>query len=137
MLNRINRTTIQVEETKYQVYPKSGPLNYKKPDDFVVATGQAFSVREFVEVASKYLGLKIYWRGKGLNEIGYLKKGSKREIIIKIDKNYFRPNEVQYLKGDAKKAFKLLKFKPKYTFKDLVKDMIESDLKKAKKELQK
>ena len=112
-------------------------LQQKKPDDFVVATGQAFSVREFVEVASKYLGFKIYWRGKGLNEIGYLKKGSKREIIIKIDKNYFRPNEVQYLKGDAKKAFKLLKFKPKYTFKDLVKDMIESDLKKAKKELQK
>ena len=64
-------------------------LQQKKPDDFVVATGQAFSVREFVEVASKYLGLKIYWRGKGLNEIGYLKKGSKREIIIKIDKNYF------------------------------------------------
>ena len=65
------------------------------------------------------------------------KKGSKKEIIIRVDKNYFRPNEVEYLKGDARKAFKLLKFKPKYTFKDLVKDMIESDLKKAKKELQK
>ena len=66
-----------------------------------------------------------------------MKKGSKKEIIIRVDKNYFRPNEVEYLKGDATKAFKLLKFKPKYTFKDLVKDMIESDLKKAKKELQK
>ena len=65
-----------------------------------------------------------------------MKKGSKKEIIIRVDKNYFRPNEVEYLKGDARKAFKLLKFKPKYTFKDLVKDMIESDLKKAKKELQ-
>ena len=112
-------------------------LQQKKPNDFVVATGQAFSVRQFVEIASKYLNLKIYWQGKGLNEVGYLKKGSKKEIIIRVDKNYFRPNEVEYLKGDARKAFKLLKFKPKYTFKDLVKDMIESDLKKAKKELQK
>ena len=111
-------------------------LQQKKPNDFVVATGQAFSVRQFVEIASKYLNLKIYWQGKGLNEVGYLKKGSKKEIIIRIDKNYFRPNEVEYLRGDARKAFKLLKFKPKYTFKDLVKDMIESDLKKAKKELQ-
>ena len=110
-------------------------LQQKKPNDFVVATGQAFSVRQFVEIASKYLNLKIYWQGKGLNEVGYLKKGSKKEIIIRVDKNYFRPNEVEYLKGDARKAFKLLKFKPKYTFKDLVKDMIESDLKKAKKEL--
>ncbi len=112
-------------------------LQQKKPNDFVVATGQAFSVRQFVEIASKYLNLKIYWQGKGLNEVGYLKKGSKKEIIIRVDKNYFRPNEVEYLRGDARKAFKLLKFKPKYTFKDLVKDMIESDLKKAKKELQK
>ena len=88
-------------------------------------------------MVKKYLNLKIYWQGKGLNEVGYLKKGSKKEIIIRVDKNYFRPNEVQYLKGDAKKAYRILKFKPRYTFKDLVKDMIESDLKKAKKELQK
>ena len=78
-------------------------LQQKKPNDFVVATGQAFSVRQFVEIASKYLNLKIYWQGKGLNEVGYLKKGSKKEIIIKVDKKYFRPNEVEYLKGDAKK----------------------------------
>ena len=112
-------------------------LQQKKPNDFVVATGQAFSVRQFVEIASKFLNLKIYWQGKGLNEVGYLKRGSKKEIIIRIDKNYFRPNEVEYLRGDARKAFRLLRFKPKYTFKDLVKDMIESDLKKAKDELQK
>ena len=59
-----------------------------------------------------------------------------QEIIIKIDKNYFRPNEVQYLRGDARKAFKILKFKPKYSFKNLVKDMIESDLIEAKKKLE-
>ena len=74
--------------------------------------------------------------GKGLNEVGYLKKGSKKEIIVKIDRNYFRPNEVQYLKGDARKAFKILRFKPKYTFKDLVKDMIDSDLIEAKKKFE-
>ena len=108
-------------------------LQQKKPDDFVVATGKAFSVRQFVETASNYLGIKIHWQGKGLNEVGYIKKGSKREIIIKIDKNYFRPNEVQYLRGDARKAFRVLKFKPKYSFKNLVKDMIESDLIEAKK----
>ena len=54
-------------------------LQQKKPDDFVVATGQAFSVRQFVEIASKYLNLKIYWQGKGLNEVGYLKKDQKRK----------------------------------------------------------
>ena len=111
-------------------------LQQKKPDDFVVATGQAYSVRQFVEIASNYLNLKIYWQGKGLNEIGYLKKGSKKEIIIKIDKNYFRPNEVQYLRGDARKAFRVLKFKPKYSFKNLVKDMIESDLIEARKKFE-
>ena len=111
-------------------------LQQKKPDDFVVATGQAYSVRQFVEIASNYLNLKIYWQGKGLNEIGYLKKGSKKEIVIKIDKNYFRPNEVQYLRGDARKAFRVLKFKPKYSFKNLVKDMIESDLIEARKKFE-
>ncbi len=111
-------------------------LQQKKPDDFVVATGQAFSVRQFVEIASNYLNLKIYWQGKGLNEVGYLKKGSKKEIIIRIDKNYFRPNEVQYLRGDARKAFRVLKFKPKYSFKNLVKDMIDSDLIEAKKKFE-
>jgi len=111
-------------------------LQQKKPDDFVVATGQAYSVRQFVEIASNYLNLKIYWQGKGLNEIGYLKKGSKKEIVIKIDKNYFRPNEVQYLRGDARKAFRVLKFKPKYSFKNLVKDMIDSDLIEARKKFE-
>jgi len=79
--------------------------------------------------------MKIFWQGKGLNEIGYLKTKNKKEIIVKIDKNYFRPNEVNYLKGDASKALKDLKFKPKYSFRSLVQDMINSDLKEAQKEL--
>ena len=97
---------------------------------------KAFSVRQFIEIASNYLKLKIYWQGKGLKEVGYLKKGSKKEVIIKIDKNYFRPNEVEYLRGDARKAFRVLKFKPKYSFKNLVKDMIESDLIEAEKKFE-
>jgi len=110
-------------------------LQQKKPSDYVIATGHAYSVRDFINIASKCLGMKIYWKGDGLNEIGYIKDKGKNITIIKIDKNYFRPNEVNYLRGNANKAFKELKFKPKYSFEDLVKDMLEGDLKIAKAEL--
>ena len=110
-------------------------MQQQKPKDYVIATGHAYSVKQFVNIAASYLGMKILWTGKGLKEIGYIKNKNKKEIIIRIDKNYFRPNEVEYLKGDASKALKDLKFKPKYSFRDLVKDMIDSDLKEAKKEL--
>ena len=78
--------------------------------------------------------MKLKWQGKGLNEKCYLIDKGKSELLIKIDKKYFRPNEVNYLKGDARKAFKTLRFKLKYSFNDLVKDMITSDLKLAKLE---
>ena len=110
-------------------------LQQKTPKDYVIATGQAYSVKQFVNIAANYLGIKIFWKGKGLNEIGYTINKNKKETIIKIDKKYFRPNEVEYLKGDASKAFKELKFKPEYSFNDLVEDMIEGDLVEAKKEL--
>ena len=109
-------------------------LQQPKPDDFVIATGKAHSVKQFVNIASKLLNFKIVWQGKGLNEKGYLIKGKKKELIIKVDKKYFRPNEVDFLRGNSKKAFKILKFKPKFTFNALVKDMIKSDLKLAQKE---
>ena len=110
-------------------------MQQQKPKDYVIATGHAYSVKQFVNIAASYLGMKILWTGKGLKEVGYIKDKNKKEILIRIDKNYFRPNEVEYLKGDATKALKDLKFKPKYSFRDLVKDMIDSDLKEAKKEL--
>ena len=110
-------------------------LQQKKPDDFVIATGEAYSVKQFIDTASKFLDFKIIWQGKGLKEQAYLVHKGKKELIIKIDKKYFRPNEVNYLKGNAKKAFKKLKFKPKFTFKNLVKDMIMSDLILAEKEV--
>ena len=110
-------------------------LQQNKPDDFVIATGETYSVKQFIDTASKVLNFKIIWRGKGLQEQGYLVNKNKKELIIKIDKKYFRPNEVNYLKGNSKKAFKKLNFKPKFSFKDLVKDMIVSDLKLAEKEI--
>ena len=109
-------------------------LQQKKPDNFVIATGEAYSVKQFVNIASKFLNFNIVWEGKGLSEKGYLIKGKKKELIIKVDKKYFRPNEVEYLKGNSKKAFKQLKFKPKYTFRTLVQDMVQADLKLAEKE---
>jgi len=110
-------------------------LQQKKPKDYVIATGETYSVREFITLAGKYLGMKIFWKGKGLNEFGYIINKGKKEILIKIDKKYFRPNEVNYLKGNPNMAYRELKFRPKYSFKDLVKDMVFSDLKKAQKEI--
>ena len=78
--------------------------------------------------------MKIIWKGKGLNEKVYLVNNNKKELIIKVDKRYFRPNEVNYLRGDARKAFKKLKFKPRYNFFNLVKDMVSKDLELARLE---
>ena len=110
-------------------------LQQKKPEDYIVATGKTYTVKHFINVAGKILNLDIKWSGSGLNEVGYLLKNNKKQIIIRIDNKYFRPNEVDYLKGDATKAYKKLRFKPKHTFLQLVKDMIKHDLELAKKEL--
>ena len=112
-------------------------LQQRKPSDYVIATGKAYSVREFIDIASTYLKMKVFWKGRGLDEIGYIKRNGKKEVIIRIDKNYFRPNEVNYLRGNANKAFKDLKFRPKFSFNNLVKDMLDSDMAEAKKELKK
>ena len=84
-------------------------LQQKKPEDYVIATGATHTVREFINVAAKLLNMKIYWSGKGLKEIGYIYEDSRKKIIIKIDKKYFRPNEVDYLRGNTKKAKQKLK----------------------------
>ena len=110
-------------------------LQQKKPEDYVIASGKTYTVKHFINVAGKILNLDIKWSGSGLNEVGYLLKNNKKQIIIRIDKKYFRPNEVDYLRGDARKAYKKLKFRPKYTFLQLDKDMIKHDLELAKKEL--
>ena len=110
-------------------------LQQKKPEDFVIATGNTYSVRDFIKACAKALNIKLIWKGKGNNEKVFWKSKNKKELLIKVDKRYFRPNEVNYLRGDARKAFKKLKFKPKYNFFNLVKDMIDKDLELALSEL--
>ena len=105
-------------------------LQQKKPEDFIIATGKQYSVREFVEAAASLLNMSISWKGKGLNEVGLFKN----KEIIKISKRYFRPTEVDSLIGDFSKAKNKLGWKPKITFKKLVKEMIDEDFKIAKKE---
>ena len=105
-------------------------LQQKKPDDFVIATGKTYSVKYFINMCCDYLKLKIHWEGKGLNEKAYLIKNKKKELIIKIDKKYYRPMDINYLRGDASKAIKKLKFKFRYNIKDLIKDMLDNDIKK-------
>ena len=110
-------------------------LQQKKPEDYIIATGKTTSVRDFVNECCKYLNLKIIWVGKGADEKAYLVKNGKKELIIKIDKKYYRPLEIDYLKGDPRKAFKKLNYKLKHNLQDLVKDMLDSDIKLFKKKL--
>jgi GDPmannose 4,6-dehydratase len=102
-------------------------LQHNEPDDFVLATGKKISVRQFAELAFKETGVTIIWKGKGVDEKGINKKTGK--TIIEIDPRYFRPSEVDLLIGDASKAKKVLGWVPKLTVKDLVKEMVASDLK--------
>lgn len=101
-------------------------LKYKKPDDFILATNSSITIKQFAERAFKYANINLSWKGKGLKEVGFDKKSG--EIAIKIDKAYFRPNELNYLKGDYKKAFKLLKWKPKISIDNLILDMIKNSI---------
>ena len=101
-------------------------LQHKKPDDFVLATSKAYSVRDFVELAFSFVDINIEWSGTGINEVG--KNSKNGETLIKIDSAYFRPAEVDYLRGDYKKANKILGWKPKISFKELVKEMVENEL---------
>jgi len=103
-------------------------LNHKIPDDYVVATGKAYSVKTFVEKVFKRLNIDIQWKNKRLKEIGIDKKTKK--VLIKIDPYYFRPQEVNYLKGNNSKAKKILKWKPKTNLDQLVQIMVEEELKK-------
>jgi GDPmannose 4,6-dehydratase len=96
-------------------------LQQDEPDDYVIATGTQYSVRDFVEEAAPYFGMKIVWMGKGLNEIGY-DLNTKKEII-RVDSKYFRPAEVESLLGDPTKAKKELGWEPKISFEQLVEDM--------------
>jgi GDPmannose 4,6-dehydratase len=96
-------------------------LQQDKPDDYVIATGVQYSVKDFVEEAAPYFGMKIVWMGEGLNEFGYDLNTKKK--VIRVNPKYFRPAEVETLLGDASKAKENLGWEPKISFKQLVEDM--------------
>ena len=101
-------------------------LQQKKPDDYVIATGKQLSIRQFINLVTKKLNLKIIWRGKGLNEKGIEVK-TKKDIIL-VDKNYIRPLDVNTLLGNASKARKKLSWKPKTNINQLIEEMISDEI---------
>jgi GDPmannose 4,6-dehydratase len=103
-------------------------LQQDEPEDFVIATGVQYSVRDFVNIAAQELNMNISWNGKGLDEKGYDEAG---KCIISVDPRYFRPTEVETLLGNASKAKDKLNWTPKITFSELVKEMVVEDLKSA------
>jgi GDPmannose 4,6-dehydratase len=96
-------------------------LQQDEPDDYVIATGEQYSVKQFVEEAAPYFGMRIEWMGEGLNEIGF--DWNTKKPVIKVDAKYFRPAEVETLLGDATKAKQKLGWEPKISFEQLVEDM--------------
>jgi GDPmannose 4,6-dehydratase len=106
-------------------------LQQKEPKDYVIATGEQHSVREFVEVSAGLLDMEIVWEGKGVEERGLDKNGN---VIVAVDPRYYRPTEVETLLGDASKAHKELGWQPRTTFRELVTEMVEYDLKAAQKD---
>lgn len=106
-------------------------LQQEKPEDFVIATGVQYSVREFVEAAAQEIDLYITWSGEGPNQKGYDANG---KCIVAVDPRYFRPTEVETLLGDASKAKQKLGWVPKISFKELVAEMMREDLKAAKRD---
>lgn len=106
-------------------------LQQDQPDDFVIATGVQYSVREFVDIAAKELSIQIRWEGSGVNEKGYDAKG---KCIVAVDPRYFRPTEVETLLGDPTKAREKLGWTPRTSFTDLVKEMVREDLRIAERD---
>lgn len=107
-------------------------LQQNQPEDFVIATGEQHSVREFVSIAADELGIGIRWEGEGVNEKGY--NIETNECIVSVDPRYFRPAEVETLLGDATKAKQKLGWVPKISFGELVSEMVQEDLKIAERE---
>ncbi len=103
-------------------------MQQKKPDDYVISSGSTNTVKSFVNKAAKHFDFDLIWKGKGLNEKAFDKNSKK--LIVKIDKNYFRPTEVNYLYGDSSKAKKILKWSPKTSINELIRIMCDYELSK-------
>ncbi len=112
-------------------------LQQEKPDDFVIATGVQYSVRDFINAAADELGMKILWKGHGVDETGVWKNASgveSEQTIVRVDPRYFRPTEVETLLGDPTKAREKLGWVPKISFAELVAEMVREDLKTAERD---
>jgi len=107
-------------------------LQQDEPEDFIIATGESHSVRDFVEKAFKEIGVDLLWEGKGIEEIG--KDSETGKVVVQIDPRYFRPTEVDFLQGDPAKARERLGWKPRVSFDELVRMMVREDLKEAEKD---
>ena len=107
-------------------------LQQEEPEDFVIATGEQYSVREFIEMAAAHIDISIEWKGKGVDETGCDQEGN---IIVRIDPRYYRPAEVESLLGDATKAKEKLGWVPKITINELIEEMMHADLKLTENEL--
>jgi len=106
-------------------------LQQDKPEDFVIASGVQYSVRQFVDAAEKEIGMQITWQGQGIEETGTDQDG---RIIVKVDPRYFRPTEVETLLGDPSKAKEKLGWEPRTSFEELVAEMVREDLKSAERD---
>ena len=112
-------------------------LQQEQAEDFVIATGAQYSVRDFVDTAARELGMNIRWQGSGVGETGMLESGlpsQQSQVIVRVDPRYFRPTEVETLLGDATKAREKLGWTPKITFHELVTEMVREDLKSAERD---
>ena len=107
-------------------------LQQEQPEDFVVATGIQYTVREFIEFAAKTIDIKISWEGQGVDEKGYDENG---DCIVEVDPHYFRPTEVESLLGDPTKAKEKLGWSPKTTLEEMVTEMMQADMQAAENEL--
>jgi len=115
-------------------------LQQDEPDDFVIATGEQYSVRDFIERAVEHLGIRLSWEGSGLDEVGRVAEAADSagpqpgDVIVRIDPRYFRPTEVESLLGDASRAKKKLGWEPKISFTELVEEMVSEDLEIAQRD---
>lgn len=119
-------------------------LQHDRPDDYVIATGESHSVREFVELAFREIGAAIEWKGKGVNEAGILNSVTsdklqvtslkEGDVVVAVDPRYFRPTEVDELLGDASKAKKELGWEPRISFREMVSEMVKADLEEASRD---